>query len=165
MVNVKFFTLEGNTSFENYSDINMINSFSQEIITDGEIENMTTTNIDYFASDRNKLLKKVSEKNKGGNVKVKRHDFDIKHANYIIKFYYESLGEYNYLGELKDIEIYMENPRNKELLKEIKNIINYKITKKSSDHYIEHKIMNGMNTRPLSYVRKKVKKIGGIENE
>jgi len=25
--------------------------------------------------------------------------------------------------------------------------------------------MNGMNTRPLSYVRKKVKKIGGIENE
>ena len=157
MVNVKFFTLEGNTSFENYSDINMINRFSQEIITDGEIENMTTTNIDYFASDRNKLLKKVSEKNKGGNVKVKRHDFDIKHANYIIKFYYESLGEYN--------EIYMENPRNKELLKEIKNIINYKITKKSSDHYIEHKIMNGMNTRPLSYVRKKVKKIGGIENE
>ena len=149
MVNVKFFTLEGNTSFENYSDINMINRFSQEIITDGEIENMTTTNIDYFASDRNKLLKKVSEKNKGGNVKVKRHDFDIKHANYIIKFYYESLGEYNYLGELKDIEIYMENPRNKELLKEIKNIINYKITKKSSDHYIEHKIM----------------KIGGIENE
>ena len=86
MVNVKFFTLEGNTSFENYSDINMINRFSQEIITDGEIENMTTTNIDYFASDRNKLLKKVSEKNKGGNVKVKRHDFDIKHANYIIKF-------------------------------------------------------------------------------
>ena len=61
MVNVKFFTLEGNTSFENYSDINMINRFSQEIITDGEIENMTTTNIDYFASDRNKLLKKVSE--------------------------------------------------------------------------------------------------------
>ena len=107
MVNVKFFTLEGNTSFENYSDINMINRFSQEIITDGEIENMTTTNIDYFASDRNKLLKKVSEKNKGGNVKVKRHDFDIKHANYIIKFYYESLGEYNYLGELKDIEIYI----------------------------------------------------------
>ena len=108
MVNVKFFTLEGNTSFENYSDINMINRFSQEIITDGEIENMTTTNIDYFASDRNKLLKKVSEKNKGGNVKVKRHDFDIKHANYIIKFYYESLGEYNYLGELKDIEILLD---------------------------------------------------------
>jgi len=25
--------------------------------------------------------------------------------------------------------------------------------------------MNGMNTRPLLYVRKKVKKIGGIENE
>ena len=48
MVNVKFFTLEGNTSFENYSDINMINRFSQEIITDGEIENMTTTNIDYL---------------------------------------------------------------------------------------------------------------------
>lgn len=165
MIDVKIFTIEGTTYFRNTNGMGMVNRFSQEIITDGEIENIITTNIDFFDTNKEQFFKKVSKKNKGADIDLKRYDFDIKHANYVIKFYYESLGSYNYLGELKDIEIYMENPNDKELLKEIKNIIKYKISKKSNDHYIEHKIMNNMNTRPLTYIRKKTKKLGGIKNE
>ena len=116
-------------SFENYSDINMINRFSQEIITDGILTKKGEQRISSFADENKEYLKKISESSKRGAYELIKHDYSVEKASYIIKLYYENLRYMDYFGEIRDVEVYMDDVNDKDILKKVRDILDYRFRK------------------------------------
>ena len=157
MVNVKFFTLEGNTSFENYSDINMINRFSQEIITDGILTKKGEQRISSFADENKEYLKKISESSKRGAYELIKHDYSVEKANYIIKLYYENLRYMDYFGEIRDVEVYMDDVNDKDILKKVRDILDYRFRKNKEKYYINNDLLSKVTEEPVKFIRERAK--------
>lgn len=157
MVNVKFFTLEGNTSFENYSDINMINRFSQEIITDGILTKKGEQRISSFADENREYLKKISESSKRGAYELIKHDYSVEKASYIIKLYYENLRYMDYFGEIRDVEVYMDDVNDKDILKKVRDILDYRFRKNKEKYYINNDLLSKVTEEPVKFIRERAK--------
>lgn len=157
MVNVKFFTLEGNTSFENYSDINMINRFSQEIITDGILTKKGEQRISSFADENKEYLKKISESSKRGAYELIKHDYSVEKASYIIKLYYENLRYMDYFGEIRDVEVYMDDVNDKDILKKVRDILDYRFKKNKEKYYINNDLLSKVTEEPVKFIRERAK--------
>ncbi len=157
MVNVKFFTLEGNTSFENYSDINMINRFSQEIITDGILTKKGEQRISSFADENKEYLKKISESSKRGAYELIKHDYSVEKASYIIKLYYENLRYMDYFGEIRDVEVYMDDVNDKDILKKVRDILDYRFRKNKEKYYINNDLLSKVTEEPVKFIRERAK--------
>lgn len=157
MVNVKFFTLEGNTSFGNYSDINMINRFSQEIITDGILTKKGEQRISSFADENKEYLKKISESSKRGAYELIKHDYSVEKASYIIKLYYENLRYMDYFGEIRDVEVYMDDVNDKDILKKVRDILDYRFRKNKEKYYINNDLLSKVTEEPVKFIRERAK--------
>ena len=157
MVNVKFFTLEGNTSFENYSDINMINRFSQEIITDGILTKKGEQRISSFADENKEYLKKISESSKRGAYELIKQDYSVEKASYIIKLYYENLRYMDYFEEIRDVEVYMDDVNDKDILKKVRDILDYRFRKNKEKYYINNDLLSKVTEEPVKFIRERAK--------
>jgi len=115
-MNKEILTLEGVTRIKNFTDKKVIeaNRFSQEIITDGEIIEKGEQRISPFADENKKYMEKISEVSKRGAYELIKHDYSIEKATYIIKIYYENLRYMDYFGEIKDVEVYMDDVNSKD---------------------------------------------------
>ena len=156
-MNKEILTLEGVTRIKNFTDKKVIeaNRFSQEIITDGEIIEKGEQRISPFADENKKYMEKISEVSKRGAYELIKHDYSIEKATYIIKIYYENLRYMDYFGEIKDVEVYMDDVNSKETLKKVRDILDYKIKKKKEKYYIDNELLNKVTEEPVKFIRER----------
>ena len=150
-MNKEILTLEGVTRIKNFTDKKVIeaNRFSQEIITDGEIIEKGEQRISPFADENKKYMEKISEVSKRGAYELIKHDYSIEKATYIIKIYYENLRYMDYFGEIKDVEVYMDDVNSKETLKKVRDILDYKVKMKKEKYY------NKVTEEPVKFIRER----------
>lgn len=156
-MNKEILTLEGVTRIKNFTDKKVIeaNRFSQEIITDGEIIEKGEQRISPFADENKKYMEKISEVSKRGAYELIKHDYSIEKATYIIKIYYENLRYMDYFGEIKDIEVYMDDVNSKETLKKVRDILDYKVKMKKEKYYIDNELLNKVIEEPVKFIRER----------
>ena len=156
-MNKEILTLEGVTRIKNFTDKKVIeaNRFSQEIITDGEIIEKGEQRISPFADENKKYMEKISEVSKRGAYELIKHDYSIEKATYIIKIYYENLRYMDYFGEIKDVEVYMDDVNAKETLKKVRDILDYKVKMKKEKYYIDNELLNKVTEEPVKFIRER----------
>ena len=156
-MNKEILTLEGVTRIKNFTDKKVIeaNRFSQEIITDGEIIEKGEQIISPFADENKKYMEKISEVSKRGAYELIKHDYSIEKATYIIKIYYENLRYMDYFGEIKDVEVYMDDVNSKETLKKVRDILDYKVKMKKEKYYIDNELLNKVTEEPVKFIRER----------
>lgn len=156
-MNKEILTLEGVTCIKNFTDKKVIeaNRFSQEIITDGEIIEKGEQRISPFADENKKYMEKISEVSKRGAYELIKHDYSIEKATYIIKIYYENLRYMDYFGEIKDVEVYMDDVNSKETLKKVRDILDYKVKMKKEKYYIDNELLNKVTEEPVKFIRER----------
>ena len=156
-MNKEILTLEGVTRIKNFTDKKVIeaNRFSQEIITDGEIIEKGEQRISPFADENKKYMEKISEVSKRGAYELIKHDYSIEKATYIIKIYYENLRYMDYFGEIKDVEVYMDDVNSKETLKKVRDILDYKVKMKKEKYYIDNELLNIVTEEPVKFIRER----------
>ena len=156
-MNKEILTLEGVTRIKNFTDKKVIeaNRFSQEIITDGEIIEKGEQRISPFADENKKNMEKISEVSKRGAYELIKHDYSIEKATYIIKIYYENLRYMDYFGEIKDVEVYMDDVNSKETLKKVRDILDYKVKMKKEKYYIDNELLNKVTEEPVKFIRER----------
>lgn len=156
-MNKEILTLEGVTRIKNFTDKKVIeaNRFSQEIITDGEIIEKGEQRISPFADENKKYMEKISEVSKRGAYELIKHDYSIEKATYIIKIYYENLRYMDYFGEIKDVEVYMDDVNSKETLKKVRYILDYKVKMKKEKYYIDNELLNKVTEEPVKFIRER----------
>ena len=156
-MNKEILTLEGVTRIKNFTDKKVIeaNRFSQEIITDGEIIEKGEQRISPFADENKKYMEKISEVSKRGAYELIKHDYSIEKATYIIKIYYENLRYMDYFGEIKDVEVYMDDVNSKETLKKVRDILDYTVKMKKEKYYIDNELLNKVTEEPVKFIRER----------
>ena len=156
-MNKEILTLEGVTRIKNFTDKKVIeaNRFSQEIITDGEIIEKGEQRISPFADENKKYMEKISEVSKRGAYELIKHDYSIEKATYIIKIYYENLRYMDYFGEIKDVEVHMDDVNSKETLKKVRDILDYKVKMKKEKYYIDNELLNKVTEEPVKFIRER----------
>ena len=156
-MNKEILTLEGVTRIKNFTDKKVIeaNRFSQEIITDGEIIEKGEQRISPFVDENKKYMEKISEVSKRGAYELIKHDYSIEKATYIIKIYYENLRYMDYFGEIKDVEVYMDDVNSKETLKKVRDILDYKVKMKKEKYYIDNELLNKVTEEPVKFIRER----------
>ena len=156
-MNKEILTLEGVTRIKNFTDKKVIeaNRFSQEIITDGEIIQKGEQRKSPFADENKKYMEKISEVSKRGAYELIKHDYSIEKATYIIKIYYENLRYMDYFGEIKDVEVYMDDVNSKETLKKVRDILDYKVKMKKEKYYIDNDLLNKVTEEPVKFIRER----------
>lgn len=158
-MNKKLSTFEGIARIINFTDNNVIeaNRFSQEIITDGILTKKDEHKVSSFAEENKEYLKKVSEASKRCAYELIKYDYDVENANYIIKIYYENLRYIDYFGEIRDVDLFIEDINDKEILKKVKDILNYRFKVNKSKYYINKELLSKVVDEPVKFIREKVK--------
>ena len=100
-------------------------------------------------------MEKISEVSKRGAYELIKHDYSIEKATYIIKIYYENLRYMDYFGEIKDVEVYMDDVNSKETLKKVRDILDYKVKMKKEKYYIDNELLNKVTEEPVKFIRER----------
>lgn len=158
-MNKELSTFEGIARIKNFTDKNVIeaNRFSQEIITDGILTKTSEQRISSFADENKEYLKKVSESSKRGAYELIKHDYSVEKASYIIKLYYENLRYMDYFGEIRDVEVYMDDINDKDTLRKVRDILDYRFRKNKEKYYINNDLLSKVTEEPVKFIRERAK--------
>ena len=158
-MNKELSTFEGIARIKNFTDKKVIeaNRFSQEIITYGILTKKGEQRISSFADENKEYLKKISESSKRGAYELIKHDYSVEKASYIIKLYYENLRYMDYFGEIRDVEVYMDDVNDKDILKKVRDILDYRFKKNKEKYYINNDLLSKVTEEPVKFIRERAK--------
>ena len=158
-MNKELSTFEGIARIKNFTDKKVIeaNRFSQEIITDGILTKKGEQRISPFADENKKYMEKISEVSKRGAYELIKHDYSIEKATYIIKIYYENLRYMDYFGEIRDVEVYMDDVNDKDILKKVRDILDYRFRKNKEKYYVNNALLSKVTEEPVKFIRERAK--------
>ena len=158
-MNKELSTFEGIARIKNFTDKKVIeaNRFSQEIITDGILTKKGEQRISSFADENKEYLNKISESSKRGAYELIKHDYSVEKASYIIKLYYENLRYMDYFGEIRDVEVYMDDVNDKDILKKVRDILDYRFRKNKEKYYINNDLLSKVTEEAVKFIRERAK--------
>ena len=158
-MNKELSTFEGIARIKNFTDKKVIeaNRFSQEIITDGILTKKGEQRISPFADENKKYMEKISEVSKRGAYELIKNDYSIEKATYIIKIYYENLRYMDYFGEIRDVEVYMDDVNDKDILKKVRDILDYRFRKNKEKYYVNNALLSKVTEEPVKFIRERAK--------
>lgn len=61
----------------------------------------------------------------------------------------------DYFGEIKDVEVYMDDVNSKETLKKVRDILDYKVKMKKEKYYIDNELLNKVTEEPVKFIRER----------
>ena len=63
----------------------------------------------------------------------------------------------DYFGEIRDVEVYMDDVNDKDILKKVRDILDYRFRKNKAKYYINNELLSKVTDEPLKFIRERAK--------
>ena len=61
----------------------------------------------------------------------------------------------DYFGEIRDVEVYMDDVNDKDILKKVRDILDYRFRKNKEKYYIDNELLNKVTEEPVKFIRER----------
>lgn len=63
----------------------------------------------------------------------------------------------DYFGEIRDVEVYMDDVNDKDILKKVRDILDYRFRKNKEKYYINNDLLSKVTEEPVKFIRERAK--------
>ena len=63
----------------------------------------------------------------------------------------------DYFGEIRDVEVYMDDVNDKDILKKVRDILDYRFKKNKEKYYINNDLLSKVTEEPVKFIRERAK--------
>ena len=63
----------------------------------------------------------------------------------------------DYFGEIRDVEVYMDDVNDKDTLRKVRDILDYRFRKNKEKYYINNDLLSKVTEEPVKFIRERAK--------